>query len=471
MSPRPRVLVLGLDGVSPTVLSHLFPAEVPRIREAMSKGAHATLKSCDPPITIPAWAVMFTGMDAGSLGIYGFRNRRPGTYFDNQTPTPSSLPFPPVWETASRLGRRVCVVGVPPGYPPPSVNGIYVSCLLTPPEARDFVTPASLVEEVDRVSGGYVFDVPFRVDERARVGKEILEMTRKRWALARDLWKREPWDLFVLHEIGTDRLHHAFWKYFDPAHPQHERNPELEGIARNYYELLDREVGALLDLVGDEVTVLIVSDHGSQAMEGCFCINEWLRTQGYLVLRSPCPPGTPLEQANVDWSKTQAWGAGGYYARIHLNIQGREPEGIVLPSEVPGLLDRLSQGLEDVMAPSGHLLGVEVARPSEIYDEVRGLPPDLIAYFGDLKWRSAGTLGHPGLFLSENDTGPDDAVHSWDGILSASGPGLKARGAISTSKIRDIAPTILALLGIPPPSTMRGQVISGLLGRHHHEEM
>lgn len=470
MPARSRVLVLGLDSVSPHLLTSRFRAHIPRLTRQIERGAFGTLKSCDPPITVPAWAVMFTGMDAGSLGLYGFRNRRPGTYFDNVAPSPAGLPYPAIWDIASRTGRRVCVLGVPPGYPPPTVNGVYVSCLLTPPGARDLVTPSTLLEEVERVTGGYQFDVLFRSDDRARVAAEIFEMTRKRWALARHLWRKEAWDLFIVHEIGPDRLHHAFWKYFDPAHPRHVPGSEFSDIGARYYELLDQEIGALLDDVGEDVTVLIVSDHGSQAMEGCFCINDWLHSNGWLALRAPPAPGTRLEEAQVDWSRTKAWGAGGYYARIQLNVQGREPEGIIPPSEVPAVLDELAAALEDLRGPSGRTLGVEVARPSEIYDEVRGQPPDLIAYFGDLKWRSAGSVGHPSLYLEENDTGPDDAVHSWDGVLAAAGPGLKAKGPISTARIRDIAPTVLRLLGIPPPPTMRGQVISGLLGRHHHEE-
>ena len=211
MSPRQRVLALGLDSVSPSILSR-FRAQLPRLHRRIERGAWGVLKSCDPPITIPAWAVMFTGMDAGSLGLYGFRNRAQGTYFGNLTPTPSGLPYPPVWDIASRAGRRVCVIGVPPGNPPPTVNGVSVSCLLTPPGARDFVSPGTLVEEVERVTGGYEFDLTFRVDERARVASELVTMTERRWKLARHLWAKEPWDLFVVHEIGPDRLHHAFWK-------------------------------------------------------------------------------------------------------------------------------------------------------------------------------------------------------------------------------------------------------------------
>ncbi len=463
---RPRVVVIGLDSVTPELLFERFRPQLPRLSKWLDRSAHGVLKSCDPPITVPAWAVMFTGMDAGSLGLYGFRNRRPGTYFQMLAPTPSGLPYPPIWDTLSRSGRRVCVVGVPPGYPPPTVNGIYVSDLLTPPGAADFVTPSSMAEEVERVSGGYIFDVTFRSDERARVGEEIATMTRRRWTLARHLFAKEPWDLFVVHEIGTDRLHHAFWKYFDPAHPRYDPDPRFANVASDYYRLLDEEVGAFLEGVPDDVTVFVVSDHGSQSMQGAICINEWLAREGFLSYRSGTAPGTPLESAGVDWSRTRVWGAGGYYARLQANVVGREASGIVAPEAVEALLDEVVHGLRKLRTPGGAPIEIEVARPSEVYDEVRGVPPDLLVYFDDLRWRSAGTVGHPTLFLDENDTGPDDAVHSWDGLLAAGGPGITARGRLGASHIRDVAPTILSVLGVAPPRTMRSTPISALLGRH-----
>jgi predicted AlkP superfamily phosphohydrolase/phosphomutase len=463
MTDRRRVLVIGLDSVSPELLFDRFRSVTPNLQRLASRGAHGVLTSCHPPITVPAWAVMFTGMEPGALGIYGFRNIRRGSYYDTVTPTPQSLPYPPIWETLSRLGKRVCVIGVPPGYPPPAVNGVWVSDLLTPEGSKEFAYPPSMVEEIERVTGGYVFDVEFRGTDRARTARELFEMTRKRWLLARHMWNREEWDLFILHEIGTDRLHHAFWKYFDPQHPRHVENPDLTPVAERYYAALDKEVGDLLDFVGEDVTVLVTSDHGSQAMYGCFCINDWLREKGYLRLRGPVPPaGTPLEKANVDWSRTTVWGAGGYYARLSFNLEGRESEGIVPPIDMPGLRDRLISDLDTVRLPDGNHLRVDAYRPEELYSEVRGAPPDLIAYFGDLRWRSAGTVGHPSLFLSENDTGPDDAVHSWRGILLAAGAGVTARGELPESSIRDVAPTILRLVGVPPPATMQGRPLPSL---------
>ena len=228
--------------------------------------------------------------------------------------------------------------------------------------------------------------------------------------------------------------------------------------------MLDEEIGRFLALVGDDVSTFVFSDHGSMAMDGCFCINEWLIQKGYLVLKGPPPArGTPIEKTTVDWSKTMAWGAGGYYARIFYNVKGREPEGILPAYQIPAITAKLTKDLEAVRLPNGQPLAPEVRSPAKIYREVTGDAPDLMIYFSKLKWRSAGTLGHGGLFLSENDTGPDDSVHSFDGIFVLAEPGRPARGALGAQSILDVAPTILTRMGAPIPARMQGKPIPELL--------
>lgn len=462
--PRARTLVLGLDSMPPELLFDKFLPKMPHLKALLERSTYGTLKSCDPPITVPAWAVMFTGMDPGSLGIYGFRHRRPGTYWDTYTPTPQMLPHPPAWEILSRAGKRVCVIGMPPGYPPPTLNGVFISDFLTPDGAKNFATPESIIPEILGVAGGYEFDVTFRAEDRTRIGAELIEMTQKRWAVARHLWAKEKWDLFALHEIGPDRIHHTFWKFFDETHPRYEDVPEYRDLVDRYYRMLDEEIGKLLAMVGDDVSVFVVSDHGSMAMDGCFCINEWLIQKGYLTLKGPAPPrGTPIEKASIDWSKTTAWGAGGYYARIFFNVKGREPEGILPSFQLPAITQRITKQLGEVLLPNGQNLRPDVRAPPKIYREVVGDAPDLMVYFADLKWRSAGTLGHGGLFLTENDTGPDDSVHSFNGVYLLAQPGRAAKGHAEDRSIIDIGPTILKRMGIEPPARMQGKPIEGML--------
>jgi predicted AlkP superfamily phosphohydrolase/phosphomutase len=459
-----RVLVLGLDSVPPELLFDRWLPQLPNLKALYDRSRHGILMSTDPPITVPAWAVMFTGMDPGSIGLYGFRHRRPHSYWDMYTPTPQMVPYPAVWEILSRLGKRVAVIGMPPGYPPPRVNGVYISDFLTPDAAKDFVYPATLAPEIQSIAKGYSFDVTFRAEDRDRIGEELAVMTRKRFAVARHLYAKEKWDFFALHEIGPDRLHHTFWKFFDTHHPHHTPHPQYLKLVEDYYRLMDEEIGRFLALVDRETAVLVVSDHGTQAMTGCFCINEWLIQRGYLKLKGPMPArGTPIEKTPIDWSKTSAWGAGGYYARVFFNVKGREPEGIVPPEKVPGLIDKLRRELGEVRRPDGQSLGAELLEPAKIYRSVRGDPPDLMVYFGNLKWRSAGTLGYNQLFLDENDTGPDDAVHSKEGVFMLANGSADGGRALPAQQIIDVAPTILKLMGVDPPARMQGKPIAALI--------
>jgi predicted AlkP superfamily phosphohydrolase/phosphomutase len=459
----PRVLALGLDSVPPDLLFDRFLPKMPNVRTLLSRSTFGTLWSTDPPITVPAWAVMFSGMDPGTIGLYGFRHRRPGTYWDTYFPTSRTLLEPRIWDRLSREGKRVCVMGMPPGYPAPPLNGIYISDFMTPQGAPDFASPPAIRDEIQELSGGgYEFDVPFRADDRDRIGAAVFEMTTKHFVMARHLWAKEKWDLFVMHEIGPDRLHHTFWKYFDERHPRYEKNPKFAQLVEDYYVLLDREIGQLLTLVPKEVRVMLLSDHGSQAMAGGFCVNEWLIQKGHLTLRGPRPKaGTPIEKADVDWSKTRAWGSGGYYARIFYNVLGREPEGVLPPDKVGEFEAQLCAELRGIVGPDGTSLNVEPWNPKSKYAHVRGDAPDLMVYFGNVAWRSIGTVGYDSLYVSENDTGPDDAVHSFEGIYSISGTANGAAGVRGpTERGIDVGPTLLKLLGLEVPPEVQGRVIA-----------
>jgi predicted AlkP superfamily phosphohydrolase/phosphomutase len=357
------------------------------------------------------------------------------------------------------------LVGVPQTSPPMPVNGELVSCFLTAdPRTDPFTYPLELGAEVEGVVGGsYRVDVRnFRSEDRDRILAEVYDMTEQRFAVARHLLDTRPWDFFMLVEIGLDRLHHAFWRFLDPAHPRHEPDHRYRDVIGSYYRYLDDEIGELLERFDDDTVVMVVSDHGAQPMLGAVCVNEWLVREGYLVLRETPTEPTPFKRLDVDWSRTRAWGEGGYYSRLCLNVRGREPEGIVDPADYEALRAELIDRLKALPGPDGVPIGTRVHRPEDLWLEQRGIPPDLVVYFGDLAWRSNGGVGGGALHTIENDTGPDDANHAVDGLCIASGPGLHA-GRRSDLHLYDIAPTILECFGLPPDDGMRGRPLQALV--------
>jgi predicted AlkP superfamily phosphohydrolase/phosphomutase len=447
-----KVLVIGLDCGEPSLAFEKYIQGMPNLRSLMEAGAWGRLESTMPPITVPAWTSMVSGYDPGELGTYGFRNRRRGSY-ELDFATSAAVRVPRLWDHLGRHGKESIVFAVPQTYPPPAVmRGKLVGCFLTPDAGSRYAYPAGLREELHARFGPYIVDVEnFRTDDKKALLGRIYEMSEQHYRMCLWLMKEYDWDFFMMVDMGVDRFHHGFWKYIDPGHPKHEKGSPFEGAGFEYYGFHDRWIGRLLAEVPSDTTVLVVSDHGAKRMKGGICVNEWLMEKGYLAIKGPKPRKlTKISKVEIDWKKTRVWGEGGYYARIFFNVKGREPEGIVEEGEPYEALRReVASALEDMRDGEGRPLGNRVMRAEEIYRKVEGFPPDLIVLFGNLDYRSVGSLGTGSVITTENDTGPDDANHDFYGMLAISGGKSRLRGRIEGARIYDIAPTVCKLLDVP----------------------
>ena len=444
-----HLLIIGLDSAPPKLLYEEFRDELPFLGGLIGDSARYSLRTCHPPITIPAWAVMVTGRSPGELGLYGFRHRKPGNYNEFYIANSRSVKAPTLWDELGTKGLRSVVAGVPPSYPPRPLKGYMVSDFITPGPQSPYTWPPTLRKELDRETGGYIFDVKFRTHERDKLIKELWAMTEVHFKALKYLVGKR-WDFFMFVEIGVDRVQHAFWGYMDPAHRKYVPGNEYEHVILEYYKLIDRRVEELVRRIPKDTTLVVVSDHGAKAMKGAFCVNQWLIEEGYLKLeKEPKRPGTELNELKVDWRRSTAWGWGGYYARIFINLKGREPQGAVDPRDYESVRDQLMEDLKRIKGPNGERWLTKAYKPEELYPVALGDKPDLIVYFDDLSWRSAGTLGWPSNYLPENDRGPDDAVHDWYGVLSVYDPEGRLeggrRGEVRIEEVRGILKSLLNL--------------------------
>jgi predicted AlkP superfamily phosphohydrolase/phosphomutase len=256
----------------------------------------------------------------------------------------------------------------------------------------------------------------------------------------------------MMVEMGPDRLNHGIWSFIDPNHPRHEPGNPYKDSLREYYRFLDGKVGELIDkYADDDTTVLVVSDHGAKAMVGGVCFNEWLKDEGYLGFTDPDPSEiTPIGKMNIDWSKTKAWGDGGYYGRLFLNVEGREPNGIIPQADYEKTRDELIAKIEAMVDHEGNPMGNKAHRPEDIYKVQNGVAPDLVVIFGELRWRSVGSLGHGSMYTFENDTGPDEANHAEYGIFVMHNAPGQQTGRKEGLHLWDVHSTILDLFGLDP---------------------
>jgi predicted AlkP superfamily phosphohydrolase/phosphomutase len=462
MTDGPRVAVIGLDCATPALLFDRYADVMPNVRSLMNGSLHGELASITPPITVPAWACAMTGKTPGQLGIYGFRNRKDTTYEGLSIATSLAVKEPTVWDLLGEAGKRSLLIGVPPAYPVKPIEGWRVSCFLTPPSAEQYTWPQDLKAEVEEEVGEYIFDIPnFRQQGAEFVLQQCFEMTRRRFKLARRLAANKPWDFFMMVEMGLDRLHHVFWQYCDPEHPKYEAGNPFESAFEDYYRMLDGEIGSLLEALPDDAVTILMSDHGARAMTGGVCFNDWLIEEGYLTLSERVDEPTPIGKAPIDWTKTTAWGDGGYYGRLFLNVEGREPDGTIAPGDYERVRDEIAGKLESMQGPEGAPLGNRVIRPQDAYPEVRGVAPDLLVYFGDLEWRSVGAVNMEGgaTFTYENDTGPDGANHDKQGVFVVRGLEGQPTGRADGLNLVDVGPTLMKLYGLPEPEGVQGRSV------------
>ncbi|MEO0408704.1 MAG: alkaline phosphatase family protein [Cyanobacteria bacterium P01_A01_bin.135] len=459
--PSPRLIVIGLDCMEPSLVFDQWRSDLPNLSRLMAQGSYGRLESSIPAITVPAWSCMMSGRDPGELGIYGFRNRRSRDYHNMGISDGRAVKVPRLWDLMGDAGWTVAVLSVPGTSPPYPVNGSLVSCFLTPNTGITFTYPPELGFQIREWMPDFMLDVPqFRSNDKARILENLYTLCDQRFSLAEKLIHQDQPDMLMLVDMGTDRIHHSFWKPMDPRHPQYEPDSPYESAIHDYYVHVDQRIGELLSRCDEDTAVLVVSDHGARPLMGGVCINEWLMAQGYLTLKETPSTATALDQAAVDWSQTKVWGAGGYYARIFINVEGREPQGVVPMAEYEGLRSQLTEKLQTLTDPEGKPLNVKVFRPQEIYQRVRGMAPDLIVYFDDLAWRSIGSVGMEALHTTDNDTGPDDANHAPYGLMIFHDPQQPKGGQVlEGAQLYDVLPTLLDRYGLPAPPRLRGKVL------------
>ena len=195
--------------------------------------------------------------------------------------------------------------------------------------------------------------------------------------------------------------------------------------------------------------VLVVSDHGAQAMEGADLRQRVARAGGL-----PRAPRAAVERSrrsrelDVDWSRTRAWGEGGYYCRLFLNVKGREPQGVVPRIRVRAVRDELIERLEALPGPGGPI-GTRVYRPEDLWHDAAASRPTWSSTSGTSRWRSNGSVGgRAGLHVRERHGAGRREPFAATGSASSSGPGIRT-GRRTTSAFTTSRPRSSRLLDFP----------------------
>ena len=159
------------------------------------------------------------------------------------------------------------------------------------------------------------------------------------------------------------------------------------------------------------------------------------------------------------------------YSRVYINVEGREPEGIVSRMDYPAVREALKRALEAIPDHKGRPIPTKVYFPEEIYSgPYVENAPDLLVHFGDLYWRASQDIGHEGIHSFETEIGPDDATHAQHGILVMANGTVKGGKRLEGLHLVDVAPTVYTLLGMEIPPGLEGKAIDAAGGSRARRE-
>jgi predicted AlkP superfamily phosphohydrolase/phosphomutase len=512
-------MVIGLDGATWDLLRpRMDDGRLPNLKRLADAGAAGNLTSVYTPETPTAWSTFMTGFNPGKHGVFDFMVYDPVS--QHERPVNSRMRVGKnIWDYLGDVGKTSLVLNLPTTYPPSPIKGAMICGFLSPREKRDFAYPKELIDELEEEFGRYplFFETMMFLASGTEKHAELLlsecyRMESTKFDVAEKLFDRYQPDFTMLHIWGTDRLQHEMWNLLDPEHPLHDKALAQKFVPRieEYYSMIDKRVGQLVDKLGPEGITFIISDHGFGPTYYLIDQNSWLLREGFIVLKkslkvkfkkllwdlgvtphnvmkvlrpllklsvhfkAPTPdkalnrvtgtitvPGM-LSLNDVDWSKTKAYAPYGW-SGIFVNTQGIRPNGSVLPEEYDAVCAQIVARWNQLKNPhTGELVGGPVPINKEMFHgPFAKYGPDVLPLPLGQKYMPVCFFG----FASKEPVYANYMLpgnHRMEGIIIAEGDGIK-KGPVEGARLLDMAPTILHLLNHPVPDNMDGRSLTDLM--------
>jgi predicted AlkP superfamily phosphohydrolase/phosphomutase len=462
-------------------------ANLQRLR---AEGTWGILESTQPPLTPPAWVTMMTGVNPGRHQVAAFEEYDFATNSLRFT-TSQSIAVETMWGYLSRLGYKVASLNMPWTYPPTKLNGVMVSGYGCPGMQFEYTYPPEwkekIVQEIpdydmaQRWQKGNLEDNAL-FEQNLERSKRILEHSVE---LAQLVDGETDWQVMAVEIQQLDTLLHRLWKYVIPS--GWERWPKRAEKLFEFFGHLDKVVGELAALAARETDLLMaVSDHGHGAIQAKVKPNTLLAQWGYLhkptwiarmfrrlrrhamKLKGKSAtfdrgPKDIIEKFGLDWSRTRAAAVFvGQNTFIFLNVQGRQPGGIVAPGkEYEDLIAELKQRFLKVKDPkTGTKVFSDALTPEELYgmNEIDHQRTGDLILIGADGYHPIRSLRQSG-FIEHAEDYHLGGCHRPEGMFLIRGAGVKA-GFVLDGHIADIAPTLYAALAVPPPYELDGKILT-----------
>jgi predicted AlkP superfamily phosphohydrolase/phosphomutase len=510
-SSGPRIVVIGLElGDGKLIEGWARRGKLPYLASLMQRGCFGWLQTTAEQLHISAWPTIYTGVAPGEHGVYftfqpapgvqGYRRFHAGLYGK-----------PTFWKLLDEAGLRTAVIDAPYTHPEEGYKGQFIydwgtwAHYLAPGSQ-----PASLLKSLESAVGRYPLGL-----EANDLGLEPLEATQISAKLEQAIEAKTRATKWLLSQDTADVVVSVFGETHVAGHYCWPQGAMSEEQVMDYapmlsvYEALDRAIRDIHQAAGAECQLIVVSgDRVGPNYAGCHLLPDILTSLGFLarpgaagqaesqpassggfdpvkVVRDLMPVALRkwiarqmptsmrdklaqrVDTADIDWSRTRAyWLPTDLEGCIRINLQGREPQGVVKRGEeYEAVLAELTRELLALRDPddAGYAIVSEVLRTDQHFPGARrDWLPDLI-----VRWNGrrpiAGAQSERIGILRQATPDSRPGTHLGPGFLLAAGPGTAVGEIPADANILDVAPTILARCGIGKPAYMPGRVLVQLI--------
>jgi predicted AlkP superfamily phosphohydrolase/phosphomutase len=505
-----RTIVLGLDSVDLLLVQRWAAAgHLPFFAKLMSESPLVRLAALSRVLQGALWPSLLTGRTPGHHGLYYANQLVSGTYRMERFYA-DHVKLERFYERLSAHGARCAIVDVPTDLPAEHLNGVHIVDWGTEFKFWRYETrPTTLKEQLDtRLGRHFLADYAGTGGSSAshrELRESLVQAVRVKSRLIGELLDRPDLDLIFAVYGEPHKAGHFFWKYMDRSHPEHAANAtDLEDSLLQIYQLIDTELAQLAERMAPSDNLIVFSDHGMQAnyrgehfMEtilkrlglckstsqarlgghGQRSAVRYVEDNARQILRSVAEGLLPAqmtewlrsrfgEAARIDWSVTQAFilptDRNSY---IRVNLQGREPQGIVTPGvQYEALMRRIDYEFRSLINVETGMPAVEeVFNIPELYAGPRSsdLPDMAILWRADapINVLESPSVGRLEMKVSEARSGN----HRAEGFLLGRGPAFRIGAGELHADLLQIAPTLLALHGVACPSTYDAGPLTELL--------
>lgn len=504
-----RALFIGLDGAEPTLIERLVAeGRMPALAQIAGRGSATDLETNLALLPAAIWPEVLSGRSSGTTRLpYHPDYLRTGEARLHRV-RPADVPADEHFTSvAARAGKRVAAIDLPHNARDSSIDALQLidwgtHNSLFPRESH----PPELIAEIDERFGAYRSADCDGHGETTRgyrrLGQDLLDGVTQKTRCLTELLDGADWDLFACAFGEAHSAGHAFWHFHDPAHPRHPRRrppAELRDLVTEVYCAIDAGIGELVARADTDTAVFILASHGmGPKLGGPQLLREFLTRLGLSsvpdtklrraargahdaarllprrvkpLIRRLLNAGSfraaqaslgaslsPLESPRTRAAALENSPAGA----IRINLAGREPNGRVAPGpEAEGLIALLRSELtalrhldHDEPVVDWMTTAAEAFGPDPNPD----VPDLMVAFRTDLgliegaRSPAVGTIRAP---VSSNRE-PRTGTHTTNSrFWLAAGKDLAEH--LPAASNLDVAPTVLASLGVAPGPAMQGR--------------